>query len=63
MNGDSDADGDGDSDGTDFLAWQRQFGSGAGAITTQQAVPEPGVLYSALHYCPAIHHPSRGAVV
>jgi hypothetical protein len=41
----SDADGDNDSDGADFLAWQRQSGSGQGAVssptTTGVAVPEP----------------------
>ncbi len=37
-----DADGDGDSDGLDFLAWQRQFGSGVGAVLSPTAaVPEP----------------------
>jgi hypothetical protein len=41
-----DADGDGDSDGADFLAWQRELGSGAGASATVAAIPEPtaGVL-------------------
>ncbi|QEG33654.1 hypothetical protein [Bythopirellula goksoeyrii] len=36
----ADADGDGDSDGQDFLAWQRQFGSGIPLIGNN-AVPEP----------------------
>lgn len=37
--GAGDADGDGDTDGHDFLLWQRQLGSGAGAAAS---VPEPG---------------------
>ncbi|QEG35671.1 hypothetical protein Pr1d_29730 [Bythopirellula goksoeyrii] len=36
-----DADGDGDSDGSDFLIWQREFGSGIPLISSQIAVPEP----------------------
>ncbi len=40
LNGDSDADGDGDSDGEDFLAWQRNFGTGT--LSKATAVPEPG---------------------
>jgi hypothetical protein len=41
-----DADGDGDSDGRDFLAWQRQFGSGIQFTATEVAspVPEPSAL-------------------
>jgi hypothetical protein len=38
-----DADGDGDTDGRDYLAWQRQFGSGVPAVEGV-AVPEPGPL-------------------
>ncbi|NOY40915.1 MAG: PEP-CTERM sorting domain-containing protein [Planctomycetes bacterium] len=43
INDDSDADGDGDSDGADFLAWQRQFGSGVAATSSAASVtvPEP----------------------
>jgi hypothetical protein len=37
----SDADGDGDSDGNDFLAWQRQLGSGTPATPSIASVPEP----------------------
>ncbi len=40
-NGDSDADGDGDSDGADFLAWQRNFGTGVPIVAAAAAVPEP----------------------
>ena len=41
LNGESDADGDNDSDATDFLIWQRNWGTGLpGAI----AVPEPDTL-------------------
>jgi hypothetical protein len=40
--GDADADHDGDSDGGDFLAWQRQLGSGLPEILVSTAVPEPG---------------------
>ncbi len=41
-NAGADADGDGDSDGNDFLAWQRQFGSGTPSLlSSTQAVPEP----------------------
>jgi hypothetical protein len=40
----ADADGDGDSDGRDFLAWQRQLGSGVPHVLGV-AVPEPsGIL-------------------
>lgn len=38
-----DADGDGDTDGFDFLAWQRQL-TGAAAVASQTAVPEPSTL-------------------
>ena len=40
-NGLSDADGDGDSDGADFLAWQRQLGSGTRGLESAMSVPEP----------------------
>jgi hypothetical protein len=46
-----DADDDNDTDGADFLAWQRQLGSGAGAASS---VPEPastGLLGLALLSC------------
>ena len=36
-----DADGDGDSDGADFLAWQRQLGSGTTGLESAMSVPEP----------------------
>jgi hypothetical protein len=39
-----DADGDGDSDGRDFLAWQRQFGSGIATEALIVTVPEPSAL-------------------
>jgi|GEM_PF-512272 len=39
----ADADGDGDSDGADFLAWQRQIGSGIPLTAASTAVPEPSV--------------------
>ncbi len=39
----ADADGDGDSDGRDFLAWQRQFGSGI-PVAGVASVPEPSTL-------------------
>jgi hypothetical protein len=42
-NANGDSDGDGDSDGADFLAWQRQLGSGLPAPVWP--VPEPGSLY------------------
>ena len=38
------ADADGDPDGADFLAWQRQVGSGVSVASTSVAVPEPGSL-------------------
>lgn len=41
VNANSDANGDGKSDGTDFLIWQRQFGSGVPASAAIGAVPEP----------------------
>ena len=52
---DVDLDGDGDVDGSDFLAlqrtnpsllsdWANQYGSGSGALTAGQAVPEPSTL-------------------
>lgn len=42
-NGDSDA--DRDVDGSDFLAWQQQYGAETGTMAASQiAVPEPGVL-------------------
>ena len=41
LNGDSDSNLDGQSSGSDFLAWQRQFGSGVTALAASQAVPEP----------------------
>ena len=44
INGDSDADGDGDSDGTDFLAWQQNFGTGVGLAANSTTVPEPATL-------------------
>jgi hypothetical protein len=40
QNANSDADNDNDSDGADFLAWQRQLGSGL-ATPAGSAVPEP----------------------
>jgi hypothetical protein len=43
-NGDSDADLDGDSDGADFLAWQRQLGSGLPAQALTSAIPEPSSI-------------------
>ena len=49
-----DADGDGDSDGRDFLSWQRQFGSGTGALVSAMQVPEPAsvcVLLSSIFLC------------
>lgn len=39
----ADADGDGDSDGRDFLAWQRQYGSGI-PVAAVASVPEPASL-------------------
>jgi len=42
----ADADGDGDSDGFDFLAWQRQFGSGQQAAAVPE--PQPSVLWATL---------------
>lgn len=44
VNGNSDANGDGKSDGTDFLIWQRQFGSGVPAGAAIGAVPEPASI-------------------
>ena len=44
LNGDSDADNDGDSDGADFLAWQRQLGLIAPAVSANAAVPEPPAM-------------------
>lgn len=52
---DVDLDGDGDVDGSDFLAlqrtnpsllsdWANQYGSGSGALTASQAVPEPSTI-------------------
>ena len=43
MTGAGDADGDGDSDGDDFLAWQRQFGSGVAPLAgaSSGTIPEP----------------------
>jgi hypothetical protein len=38
----ADADGDADADGADFLAWQRQVGSGVEASAA--SIPEPGSL-------------------
>jgi hypothetical protein len=43
---DADADGDSDSDGMDFLAWQRQLGSGL--PRTIESVPEPATLFSVM---------------
>lgn len=37
-----------DLDGSDFLAWQQQFGSGVGPQAASQAVPEPTELISTL---------------
>jgi uncharacterized protein YjbI with pentapeptide repeats/formylglycine-generating enzyme required for sulfatase activity len=39
-----DADFDHDVDGNDFLAWQRQLGSGLPAVAAEAAVPEPTTL-------------------
>ena len=44
VNANSDANGDGKSDGTDFLIWQRQFGSGVPASAAIGAVPEPATI-------------------
>ena len=44
LNDDSDADDDGDSDGADFLAWQRQLGLIAPAVSANAAVPEPPAM-------------------
>jgi len=44
IDGSADADSDSDSDGADFLEWQRQFGSGVGAVSAVAAVPEPSSL-------------------
>jgi hypothetical protein len=44
VNANSDANGDGKSDGTDFLIWQRQFGSGVPASAAIGAVPEPASI-------------------
>lgn len=41
VNGESDADNDADSDGTDFLIWQRNWGTG---LPNAVAVPEPTTL-------------------
>lgn len=41
---DADADADGDSDGVDFLAWQRQLGSGVSALASSNTVPEPSTF-------------------
>jgi hypothetical protein len=48
----SDADNDGDSDGADFLAWQRQLGSGLPASAGVQSVPEPctAVLFAMIGF-------------
>jgi hypothetical protein len=43
INDESDADNDGDTDGEDFLAWQRNFGTGVPASPTAATVPEPSV--------------------
>jgi hypothetical protein len=43
-NGLSDADGDGDSDGADFLAWQRNLGTGVPAFPAGAPIPEPATL-------------------
>ena len=47
----ADADGDGDSDGRDFLAWQRQYGSGVPVGDLSVAVPEPASLLGFLTWC------------
>jgi T5SS/PEP-CTERM-associated repeat protein len=47
-NGGSDADDDGDSDGADFLAWQRQLGSGVPAAVSVAAIPEPAAATLAM---------------
>jgi hypothetical protein len=43
-----DADNDSDSDGADFLAWQRQMGSGVAGVASNVAVPEPSTLLLSL---------------
>jgi len=59
LNHASDADGDGDSDGADFLAWQRQLGSGS-ALSTMEAVPEPSaaclLVVASLMICSCSRH-------
>jgi hypothetical protein len=49
----ADADADGDSDGADFLAWQRQLGSGA-ATANSALVPEPSAVSLALLQAPML---------
>ncbi len=46
LNASSDADGDGDTDGSDFLTWQRQFGTveSVASSSSSQAVPEPSAV-------------------
>jgi hypothetical protein len=44
VKGQGDADVDFDADGSDFLAWQRQLGSGSGVTAAIRAVPEPTAL-------------------
>lgn len=41
LNSGSDANGDGVSNGLDYLAWQRQFGSGSPSASLSATVPEP----------------------
>lgn len=41
LDGGADADNDSDSDGADFLAWQRNLGTGVPAMPANAAVPEP----------------------
>ncbi|MCA9189977.1 MAG: PEP-CTERM sorting domain-containing protein, partial [Planctomycetales bacterium] len=43
---DGDADGDFDVDAFDFLAWQQQYGIGAGPLSAVSAVvPEPSSIF------------------
>lgn len=44
VNDDSDANGDGRTDGSDFLIWQRNYGTGVPASSAAAAVPEPTAL-------------------
>jgi hypothetical protein len=56
-NGLSDGDNDSDSDGNDFLAWQRNLGTGVAAVGAQTAVPEPAAWMLCALGAPLLQRP------